>query len=240
MSNSVSKASQPAGEAVRRPAQIDCFELPTFAPERLDGVVGAFQSAAPCALGQGWLKNLEPDFGPGTVRVGWRGDSLLVFAELEDRDIWTQAGRHNQRFWELGDVFEIFLRPVSMERYVELQVTPNNYRLQLGYADAATVDRLRQLGTIDSVLIPGQAFESWTWVDAERQRWFVLAQIPVGTVCPGAKLLAGSEWRFSFSRYDYTRGRSEPVISSTSPHPVANFHRQQDWGTLRFRNGKAA
>jgi hypothetical protein len=42
------------------------------------------------------------------------------------------------------------------------------------------------------------------------------------------------EWRFSFSRYDYTRGRVAPVISSTSPHAKADFHHQQEWGILRL------
>lgn len=35
------------------------------------------------------------------------------------------------------------------------------------------------------------------------------------------------------SKY-YTRGRERPVLSSTSPHKVLNFHRQSEWGELRF------
>jgi hypothetical protein len=42
------------------------------------------------------------------------------------------------------------------------------------------------------------------------------------------------KWRFSFSRYDYIRGRREPMISSTSPHARPGFHRREEWGTLIF------
>jgi hypothetical protein len=77
-------------------------------------------------------------------------------------------------------------------------------------------------------------FHSWTWVQPENRKWFVYAAIPDSVVCNQAPLKAGSCLHFSFSRYDYTRGRAEPVISSTSPHPVADFHRQQDWGELTF------
>jgi hypothetical protein len=55
-------------------------------------------------------------------------------------------------------------------------------------------------------------------------------------VCDRPGPLASAEWLFSFSRYDYTRGRGEPVISSTSPHAAPAFHRQQEWGRLRFRH----
>ena len=36
------------------------------------------------------------------------------------------------------------------------------------------------------------------------------------------------------SRYDVTGHEGAPVISSTSPHPVAAFHRQQEWARLTF------
>jgi hypothetical protein len=42
------------------------------------------------------------------------------------------------------------------------------------------------------------------------------------------------KWRFSFSRYDYIRGRQEPILSSTSPHAWPDFHQREEWGTLIF------
>jgi len=41
-------------------------------------------------------------------------------------------------------------------------------------------------------------------------------------------------WRFSFSRYDASRGTRPPVLSSTSPHQALNFHRIHEWGNLIF------
>jgi len=40
--------------------------------------------------------------------------------------------------------------------------------------------------------------------------------------------------RFSFSRYDAVRGRSAPLLSSTSAHSTLDFHQQEAWGTLEF------
>lgn len=178
---------------------------------------------------QAWRDVVEPDFAPGTVRVGWRGESVLVFAELTDEDIFSAATDLNQKTWLLGDTFEIFLQPPGGRAYVELHVTPNNQRLQLRYDDAAARN-----GAWEHALVGGKMFRSTTWVWPEVERWFVYVEIPFGEVSGGTLPEAGSRWRFSFSRYDYRRGRVEPVLSSTSAHAEPDFHRQHEWGGLYF------
>lgn len=194
----------------------------------------AFRSAPGCALRQAWRKQPEMNFTPALVRTGWREDTLVVWAELMDGDIFTRATGFNQRLWELGDSFEIFLRPENQEAYVEFQVAPNGCQLQLRYPHAAALDYARQSGSIACAVLPEKQFRATTWVIPERRLWAVCAVIPARAVCDYTSKLVGSRWRFSFSRYDYTRGEPEPVISSTSPHPAADFHRQQDWGVLEF------
>ena len=218
---------------------IRCGQLPDFDDADLAAVRAAFASATPCAMGQEWRVELEHDFAPGQVRVGWRLDELLVFAELTDRDIFSHATGDNQRMWELGDTFEMFLRPSSQTEYCELHVTPNNHRLQLCFPDATALERLRASGRIDEFVLPSGVFHSRTWVQPENQKWFVFAAVPARMVCDQAQLISGARWHFSFSRYDYRRGDAEPVISSTSPHPVASFHRQEEWGELTFVNSNS-
>jgi hypothetical protein len=160
---------------------------------------------------------------------------LLVFAELEDQDIFTRVTGLNQRFWELGDTFEIFLRPVGQQVYVEFHVSPNNQRLQLRFTDAGMVERLRKAGSFEDALTWGEAFYSRTWLQPDEHRWFVFAEVPAKSVSEKTRRLQGARWRFSFSRYDFTRGRDKPVISSTSVHTKPDFHRQSEWGTMSFR-----
>jgi hypothetical protein len=214
---------------------IDCTPLPAFESTDLESVRRAFQREAPIALHQAWLVALDPAFAPATVRAGWRGDALLVLAELTDADIFTAATNDNQAFWELGDTFEIFLRPVDQQAYVELHVAPSNHHLHLRFPDAGWLARTPPAEVFGHALRPPDAFESHVWSNASQRLWSVLARIPTAAVCDRPGPLAGAEWLFSFSRYDYTRGRSEPVISSTSPHAAPAFHRQQEWGRLRFR-----
>jgi len=208
--------------------------LPDFNSTDLESVRHGFLSATPCPLRQAWQAKPSERFTPAVVRAGWRCNSFLVYAELTDADIFTQATGLNQRMWELGDAFEIFLRPDGEEAYVEFQITPNNQRLQLRYANTAALDRARKTGNMAEALIPGEAFRSKSWIEDQNSRWHVFAEIPARVVCGANDSLAGGRWHFSFSRYDYTRGSEEPVISSTSPHAEADFHSQQEWGILNF------
>jgi hypothetical protein len=187
-------------------------------------VRAAFGDATPIPLGQAWLPAPEPDFAPCIVRTGWRGNSLFVFADLSDRDVFTLARRHNDRFWQLGDTFEIFLQAPGDEAYIELHVAPNNLRLQLRFAAPPTA---RDLDPFASAVVHEQIFDSQTWVTPGQHGWSVFAEIPLAD-------LSSTTWRFSFSRYDATRGREHPVLSSSSPHTRPAFHRPDEWGQLHF------
>jgi hypothetical protein len=183
---------------------------------------------------QAWSPETLPGFASASVQVGWREDALLVFVELPDRDIFTAAIALNQRMWELGDTFEMFLRPSGQVAYVEFHVTPNNQRLQLRIPGSKALNRARATNQFEEFLLSGNAFHSVTWVQPRSRKWFVYAAIPAMTVCGQTRICAGSQWHFSFCRYDYTRGHTEPVISSTSPHAKPDFHQQQDWGVMHF------
>ena len=137
---------------------IECPPLPDFGARDVEVVRAAFAGAEPCALGQAWCAELEPGFAPGQVRAGWRRDSLLVFAELTDHDVHSAATGINQRTWELGDTFEMFLRPDGQEEYFEFHVTPNNYRLQLRFPSSEALRRAQAANAIDEFLLPGEVF----------------------------------------------------------------------------------
>ena len=187
---------------------------------------------------QAWRTAPEPDLLPARVRVGWSRDALVVEAELPDRDIFNPVTEFNQAAFNAGDVFEIFLRPEAQEPYFEFHITPGNQLLQLRFASAQHSRQVPATGTLDERLA---AYKIWqaritsaVRVEAAAQRWFVNATIPFALVVETGTMQPGARWFCSFCRYDYTRGRSAPVLSSTSPHAECNFHRQQEWRPVVF------
>jgi hypothetical protein len=217
--------------AVETGQSILCREVPAFSATNLDSVSRAFQHATLLPFRQAWRETSEPDFLPGTVRVGWRGKSLLVFAEMTDDDIFNNATGFNQQAWMLGDAFEIFLWPTNQRDYFELHVTPNNHRLQLRHRAAPV---RRDGDAWQSARVRRELFQSKTWVRPDAERWFVYAEIFCASTADHSLPLAGNNWKISFGRYDYSRSRREPVISSTSNHAEPDFHRQQEWPLLNF------
>jgi hypothetical protein len=215
--------------------EIICRELPPFNASDLDAVRAAFQSVEACPLQQAWRPVFDAGFEPTQVRAGWRGHSLLLLVEVTDSHIYTRATDHNQPFWELGDTIEVFLSPLEQASYVELQVTPNNFRLQLRFAHPDELAHLRQTRSVDRVATRDHAFRSQTWVEPENNRWFVFVEIPAGLVGENPALSAGSKWLFSFCRYEYAAPQDEPVLSSTSAHAEPDFHQPDEWGILQFK-----
>src|SRR5262249_17228259 len=108
---------------------------------------------------QGWLPQLEPDFLPATVRVRWSADAMLVEAELSDVDMFNPAKNFNDVAYNLGDVFEMFVRPEWQSAYYEVHVTPSNQVLQLRLADANEVKKTRTGNTIDEKLADLKVWE---------------------------------------------------------------------------------
>jgi hypothetical protein len=226
----------PSKRFKKSPPSLACLPLAAFDSGDLDCVRKMFQTIVRHPLKQAWLEKEEADFAPGFVRIGWRENSLLVFAELIDVDIFNAATSLNQRAWEMGDTFEIFLQPVDYPMYFEFQVTPNNHRVQLQFANIGDVENIRKSGSVEPALMYNEAFRSRTWINHNVKCWYVYAEIEAEKLGDQAGPLQGRQWRFSFGRYDYTRNRSEPIISSTSLHAEPDFHRQQEWGVIDFES----
>lgn len=172
-------------------------------------------------LGQAWLAAPQTELRPTLVRATFVEGALHVDAEMVDDDVFNDAVRHNDRTWEMGDVFEIFARREDEERYVEVHVTPGGIKLHLRFDDFAHAQRIDGIAAVaadpdairaEAARIPGG--------------WRARAVVPM----PAG---AGELVRVSFCRYDATRGQ-EPVLSSSSPHPVPAFHRPWEWMPCRI------
>ncbi len=196
-----------------------------------------FRKRPALELGQAWLASREALFRPGSVRLGLSGMSLAVFASMDDRDVFNPVEQFNVPAFPHGDVFEIFLRPAGQRACFEFHVTPGNAILQLRHPEPlramvpqpdwdAAGDPLRQW-----------KISRWRIVSQARRRtagWEVYAEVPLRRIFEEDAPWRGSLLRASFARYDYTRGRLRPVLSSTSPHAAPDFHRQEEWQSLEL------
>ncbi len=211
-------------------------DVPLLAPfdeSDWDGIISAFQDAPVLSFCQGWREVPEDGFRGADVRLGWRPGTLCVLATLNDDSVVVRATTDNEKLWELGDVFEIFLRDLNGDEYLELHVDPAGHRLQLRFASERVVTDLRRgQGTLtDSLVHDDQLIRAR--VRELPGKWQVLAFVWPGSLGLGGPL-NGRMFQASFSRYDYSKESDTPVLSSTSRHGKIDFHNQADWTGLRL------
>jgi hypothetical protein len=219
---------------VQQNLELQCLRLANFDISNWNTIKEAFADALPCDLLQAWREIPEAEFQPAQARAGWRDGALWVYAELSDRDIFNDAAYFNDRTYELGDLFEILIRPEGQDDYFEFHITPENQQLQLHWPDADAIWKFDERHeSLKPYFVPKVLLASQTEVQHQNHFWRVLAKIP-SSVALSKNIQAGDVWTFSFSRYDSTRGKSEPVLSSCSPHAQPRFHRQHEWGKLYF------
>ena len=172
--------------------------------------------------GQPWLPQTEDAFAPGRVAFGLSGNELVIRAELTEAYVMQDAFPFNFPAFTQCDAFEIFLGPTDEKAYYEFHVMPSNSILQLRF------DGVEKTKSLEDHMVAEPLFNSETAITPEG--WSVVARITLDRLFPTSHL----EWQLSFGRYDYMPGRPEPVISSTSPHTVCNFHRREEWRRVRL------
>ncbi|MCB9919963.1 MAG: hypothetical protein H6832_16285 [Planctomycetes bacterium] len=182
--------------------------------------IGSKRSAL-FTLGQSWRHEIEAEFRETQVTVYFRDGTLDIVADMVDDDVFSDATAHNQRTWELGDAFEVFVRHDESLAYTEVHLTPNDRKLHLRFDDA---EHHKRIDGIDSVAVDPEIVDGRA--ELTEDGWRARVRIPFDA-------RAGDVLALSFCRYDATRGR-EPVLSSSSPHPVLAFHRPLEWARVRI------
>lgn len=183
---------------------------------------------SPLSMQQAWLAAPEESFLPARVWLAVTHDSFVILSEMEDIDIHTDAQKHNDPLWDLGDVFEIFVRHTGRPEYFEFHVAPNNVTLDLRYPKRYA----SRANGVDCYMLPEPHYSAQATCLPAQNRWRVAARLPVANLVPTPDLVnQPSVWQFSFCRYDYGPGR-DPTVASTSPHQAAGFHRAEEWPTF--------
>lgn len=222
--------SHPEANALQGSAAFTSF-LVGREPRNSEQVEEMFARLPALALRQPW-PGVSEHFRPGQAKIAHTRDALLVLTEFHDEDVFNPVTGFNQPAYEFGDVAEVFVLPSRRERYVEVHSTPDGEICQFAF-------RLGQITVLrenPESMKPGEEY-AWdpraaalTWQTATG--WSALISVPFSLI--GAVPLPSAEWRLAICRYDYTRGQSRPVLSTTANLPKPDFHLTEFWNPLKF------
>ena len=176
-----------------------------------------------------WDNNSDPV--EKCIATAWiEGDSLNVFALMEDSDVFSDAVGKNDKTWSKGDVMELFFQPAGRRNYFELHLAPNFATLELSIPD---IDSFRSGKCIFEKMFfdSGMSCESGLFNQDGVSGWWGLMKIPAGRI--DLKIKKGTLGKFCICRYNYTRKNGTAVEHSASaPLTKFNFHLPENWQTL--------
>jgi len=209
------------------------FQCPLWAQAPADwaAIEAAFAGVPGLPLRQAWREDAEPGFLGGVARLARTVDALLVAVELEDADVFNPVEAFNEPAFLRGDVVEVFLLPAGTDRYIELHTTPDGVLFQLrctvGWRarciPGAPLDfRDRLVASPVAKVLTRRTSAGWS------------AYLEIPLALTEGLPLPGAVWRACVCRYDYTRGREQPVLSSTSALTKLDFHQTGCWDRLVF------
>ena len=211
--------------------RMNCHELAPFDKTNWNSVTAAFCGAPELHFGQHWMSKPDEALRPAVVKIGWSGSRVLFLAELVDDEIATRAKQRNESVYLLGDVFEIFAGVAGNPAYIEYHLAPNGIIAQLRWPDADAIKSARESGTAQFLI---EENDSILQARVEDGLWRVYGELPATSLSGASGDLDGEVWEMSFSRYDYNADGSSHVLSSTSPHALASYHRRHEWRRIEF------
>lgn len=180
---------------------------------------------------QAWRDSREPGFAPALAELRATDEVLHVLAVLGDHDIHNSATGFNEKTWQTGDVFEIFIQ-TDADTYYEFHITPENRHLFLAWTTESFSAHNVGKTTLEAAMIEDRNFlSSETRIRDTRNHWTVVARIPytklgINPANPPAEL------KVAFARYDASRDGSAPILSATPDFPQASYHQRDYWHAL--------
>ncbi len=183
-------------------------------------------------LQQGWREEPEEDLAPGLARIYAGEAGFDVIAVFEDEHIENTADGFNQKTWQTGDVFELFIQAAT-DRYYEVHVTPENQNLFLRWSPATFAAVKKGEYSFQDALITDRDFAtSRTQVFPKEGYWTVFLHLPYASLELEKSELDDAPIKVAFTRYDVTPGREKAVLSATPAFPRASFHIIDAWHPL--------
>jgi hypothetical protein len=215
-------------------------------PITIDGVAqdpawafAAVSAEFPTAEGSG-----DPP-GATTGKLTWDDANLYLFVTVTDPDAFSEYTKDDDNLWK-NDVVEVFIDADSDRRgYVELQVNPNNTKLDIWWATTrgGPQDLAWSSGMTSAVKVRGTATDRG---DTD-QGWDVELQIPWAAVKGNNPAMAvrlppapGDRMRINVVRADYAKGGKNPTVASWNRITYADFHALDRMLTVVFADATGA
>ena len=169
----------------------------------------------------------------GEARFAWDEENLYLGIRYTDSDVVAEGSEKNALHFQMGDVAELFLKPLGNTVYWELYVTPHSktstfcfpsWSRNLPSTFAYEMD-IAVAGSVQGTLND--------WSDRDTG-WTGEMAIPIRELEKYGDTFASETWTVLVARYNYSRYLEDkgPELTMTPRLPKTDYHHQPGYALL--------
>ena len=169
----------------------------------------------------------------GSVQLAWDDTHFYIALTLIDRDLIANGEGDDLHHYLLGDVGELFLKPVGPTHYWELYVTPRGHKTTF-FLPGLIEPQVHPSGLRVAAKLDGTLNDP---ADTDRD-WTAEMAMPIADLtAKGDRFGPGTSWRVFVSRYNinHKAGMKDPEFSMTPQVSEVNFHLVDQYARLKLR-----
>ncbi|MEN8127285.1 MAG: carbohydrate-binding family 9-like protein [Planctomycetota bacterium] len=174
----------------------------------------------------------------GQVRLAWDDRYFYVGIQCEDSDLVAEGKKDELRHFELGDLFELFLKPDNQSWYWELYVTPRGKKTSFFFPGCGRFGLPGCMDYQSGMKVAAQCqgtLDNWRDKDTG---WTAEMAVPIKDLtAEGDAFGPGQKWRILVARYNYSRyfdAPRGPEYSMTPKLSQTNFHLLPEYAYLEL------
>lgn len=174
---------------------------------------------------------------PGYIRLLWDRDFLYIGVEFFDDDIIAEGQKDDDPHFLLGDVAEVFLKPMKKPWYWELYVTPHGRKTSYfyKYPGRGWLPGFQEIGALTKMRTAASVSGALNDLNDKDRKWTAEMAIPISEVsAAGETLSPETPWLIFFGRFNYSRYLPMRENSSYPEQERNRYDFYEDYGELKL------
>jgi hypothetical protein len=170
-----------------------------------------------------------------TARVLWNETHLYFAADCGDTDLVAEGEADQIPQFQVGDVFEVFLRPPGRSWYWEFHVTPTGHKTAYFFPGGGHLGLPSPLDYKSGLQVAAQVDGTLNaWTDRDHG-WTAEMAVPMAELTAmGPAPKAPSAWCVLLGRYNYSRYLPRVEVTAWPRLNRTDFHDHAEHGLLRL------
>ena len=174
----------------------------------------------------------------GTAKLAWDKEYFYVGVEFTDTDIVAEGNEDQLHHYNMGDVLEVFLKPVDNTWYWELYATPKGKKTNFFLPGRGRLWLDSNTNYICGLKVAAKCNGTLNqWEDKDKS-WTAEMAMPIKDLTArGEKFTPDAKWIILVARYNYSRYLTAKEFS-TAPqlvNPLYGYHSHETYGELRLK-----